>query len=119
MIQIWFVNKSRSFMAILGATLALIGIALGLALLDESLTTQETVPKLVSDEIEIIEVTGTPADNYSPDERDQHCGQSDVKSNQYIKEFEIPTPCTQPLSIIVDSEDKIWLIQTNLSLIHI
>ena len=39
---------------------------------------------------EIVELTGTPADKYEPHERDQHCGGSDTKSNQYIQEFEIP-----------------------------
>ncbi|MBT8242677.1 MAG: lyase [Nitrosopumilus sp.] len=58
-------------------------------------------------------ITGTPADKYSPDEREQHCGSSNAKTNQYIKEFKIPTPCTQPLSIIADSEGKIWFTQTN------
>lgn len=62
---------------------------------------------------EIVELTGTPADKYEPHERDQHCGGSDTKSNQYIQEFEIPTPCTQPSSITTDSEGKIWFAQSN------
>jgi len=60
-----------------------------------------------------IEMTGTPADNYPPKEREQHCGISDAKSNTYISEFKVPTPCTQPLSIISDFEGKIWFAQTN------
>ena len=61
----------------------------------------------------IQKLTGTPADNYEPHERSQHCGEADVKSNQYIQEFEIPTPCTQPLSIITDPDGNIWFTQTN------
>ncbi len=55
----------------------------------------------------------TPADKYAPDQREQHCGSSNAKRNQYVQEFKIPTPCTQPLSIISDSEGKIWFTQTN------
>jgi len=60
-----------------------------------------------------IELTGTPADKYELHEREQHCGSSNAKTNQYIKEFKIPTPCTQPLSIISDNEGMIWFTQTN------
>lgn len=60
-----------------------------------------------------IKITGTPADKYTFDEREQHCGSSNAKTNQYIREFKIPTPCTQPLSIIADSEGKIWFTETN------
>lgn len=87
---------------------------------DESSETQNNTSKIENDvskttsEInEPIKLTGTPADRYPPNEQDQHCGKSDAKSNSYIKEFEIPTPCSQPLSIITDSEGKVWFIQTN------
>lgn len=66
-----------------------------------------------TDTVKKIELTGTPEDNYSPHEREQHCGSSNAKTNQYITEFKIPTPCTQPLSIISDSEGKIWFTETN------
>ncbi|MCV0410103.1 MAG: lyase [Nitrosopumilus sp.] len=46
-------------------------------------------------------------------EREQHCGSSDAKTNHYIKEFKIPTPCTQPLSIITDSKGNVWFTETN------
>ena len=60
-----------------------------------------------------IKSTGTPGDNYSLNEREQHCGSPDAKSNNYIQEFEIPTECAQPSSIIIDSNDKIWFVQSN------
>lgn len=72
-----------------------------------------TKESIKSETTEIVEITGTPIDNYPPEEREQHCGKSDFKSNQYIQEFEIPTPCTQPLSIITDSDGNIWFIQSN------
>lgn len=55
----------------------------------------------------------SPADKYELHEREQHCGSSEAKTNQYIKEFEIPTPCTQPLSITTDSKGKVWFTETN------
>jgi len=73
---------------------------------------KETISQTTETNV-IPELTGTPADNYSPNERLQHCGSSDAKTNQYITEFEIPTPCSQPLSIISDAEGKIWFTQTN------
>ena len=60
-----------------------------------------------------IKATGTPADKYSPHEREQHCESSDAKTTQYIREFKIPTPCTQPLSIIADPEGMLWFTETN------
>ena len=86
----------------------LIILAVTITVLDESSETQK-----VSKEKFETKLTGTPADKYDINERDQHCGNSDAKTNQYIKEFKIPTPCTQPLSIIADSKGKIWFTETN------
>ncbi|WP_255465065.1 lyase [Nitrosopumilus sp. b3] len=85
----------------------LVIVTLSVTVFDESTKTQKD-----NDEHE-TEIVVTPAEKYSLDEREQHCGSSKAKTNQYIKEFEIPTPCTQPLSIIADPEGKIWFTQTN------
>jgi len=86
----------------------------------ESSETQNNTPKIQNDvseieskPVEFVEKTGTPVDNYPPSERDSHCGKLDVKSTQYIQEFKIPTPCTQPLAIITDSDDNVWFVQSN------
>ena len=100
-------NKSKSIYFVIGMALLVI-LAIVLTAFDESTETQ----KENSEKIEITNL-GTPAEKYSPDERKQHCGSSNAKTNQYIKEFEIPTPCTQPLSIIADSEGNIWFTETN------
>lgn len=107
-------KKSRSLYFIAGIAFFVVTAVL-LTIYDEpSVTTEDNVIKTSTPEIkEQVELTGTPADHYSPDERAQHCGNSETKSNQYIQEFEIPTPCTQPLSIIADSDGKIWFAQTN------
>ena len=107
-------KKSKSLYFIAGIAFFVVAAIL-LTIYDESSTTTEdnvvttTVPEIK----EQVELTGTPADHYSVDEREQHCGNSIAKSNQYIQEFDIPTPCTQPLSIITDSYGKIWFAQTN------
>ncbi len=109
-------NKSRTLFVLIG-----FGIVIAATLLtiydefseNEMPIIQETMPEITSETIEIVEITGTPADKYPPRERDQHCGKSDEKSTPYIQEFEIPTPCSQPLSIITDSENNVWFVQTN------
>ena len=52
--------------------------------------------------------------DYSDTEVLQFCSTNDyAKSNQYVKEFKIPTACTQPLAIIVDPNGAVWFAQTN------
>ncbi len=108
-------KNSRSLYFIAGIAFFVVIAAVLLTIYDEpSATTEDNVVKTTAPDIkEQVELTGTPADNYSPDERDQHCGNSEAKSNLYIQEFNIPTLCTQPLSIITDSDGKIWFAQTN------
>ena len=67
-------------------------------------------PNLDSSEVTI---TGTPADNYPDQQRSQFCGSSDAKSTSYVKEFSIPTLCTNPLAIVTDYEGNVWFVQTN------
>ncbi|MFQ5441081.1 MAG: lyase [Nitrosopumilaceae archaeon] len=100
-------RKSKPMFFVAGMAFLII-LAVTLTVFDESAETQKE-----SREEPEIKITGTPADKYESHEREQHCGSSNAKENQYIKEFKIPTPCTQPLSIIADSEGKIWFTQTN------
>ena len=51
---------------------------------------------------------------YNPDESLQFCSTNDQPlSNEYVKEYKIPTSCTQPLAITVDHDGKVWFAQTN------
>jgi len=36
-----------------------------------------------------------------------------ARSNEYVKEYKIPTACTQPLAITVDHNGMVWFAQTN------
>ena len=51
---------------------------------------------------------------YNPGEKLQFCSTNDqALSNQYVKEYKIPTECTQPLAITVDHNGKVWFAETN------
>jgi len=58
-------------------------------------------------------VTGTPADNFPDEQRAQFCGTGVAKSNAYVKEYKIPTDCTQPLAITTDPHGNVWFAETN------
>ena len=104
------VRKTTYFAAGIGF-LAIVAIIFSIY---DNTTKMENKISETAETIKPVEVTGTPADKYTdPQKRKQHCGSSDFKSNQYIREFEIPTPCTQPISIVTDSENKIWFTQSN------
>ena len=57
--------------------------------------------------------TGTPADNFPFEQQDQFCGSSDAKSTDYVQEYSIPTPCTNPLAIVTDYDGNVWFAESN------
>ncbi|MBI3255205.1 MAG: lyase, partial [Nitrosarchaeum sp.] len=57
--------------------------------------------------------TGTPADNFPDAQRAQFCGSGDAKSTTFVKEYTIPTDCTNPLAIVTDYDGNVWFAQTN------
>jgi len=51
---------------------------------------------------------------YSGDELSQFCSTNELAgSNEHVKEYKIPTACTQPLAITVDHNGIVWFAQTN------
>jgi len=60
-----------------------------------------------------VTLTGTPQDNYSDEDRSTFCESGMAKSNTYVTEYKIPTPCTQPLAITTDPNGNIWFAQVN------
>jgi len=61
-----------------------------------------------------ITITGTPMDNYPDVQRAQFCSSEEsAKSSAFVKEYKIPTQCTQPLAIVADPDGNIWFTQTN------
>ena len=71
------------------------------------------VPNEADTQIIVDVGTGIPLDNYPPDQQDQYCGTGEAISNRYVKEYKIPTACTQPLAITTDPHGTIWFAQTN------
>ena len=57
--------------------------------------------------------TGTPADNFPFEQQAQFCGSSNAKSTDYIQEYSIPTPCTNPLAIVTDYDGNVWFAESN------
>ena len=57
--------------------------------------------------------TGTPMDNFPDDQRATFCGGSDAKSTSFVKEYKIPTLCTQPLAIKVAPDGNVWFVESN------
>jgi len=50
---------------------------------------------------------------YNYDESLQFCSTNEeASSNKYVKEYKIPTACTQPLAITVDHNGIVWFAQT-------
>lgn len=60
-----------------------------------------------------LTLTGTPADNYPDAQRVQFCGSGTAKSTPFVKEYSIPTICTNPLAIVTDYDGNVWFAQTN------
>jgi virginiamycin B lyase len=65
-----------------------------------------------SDESDMT-LTGTPADNFSEDQRSKFCGTGNATSTNYVKEYKIPTDCTLPQAIVTDPQGNIWFVESN------
>jgi len=72
------------------------------------------IPNIIpEDESPDVTITGTPADNFPDAQRAQFCGSGDAKSTPFVKEYSIPTVCTNPLAIVADYDGNVWFTQTN------
>ena len=65
------------------------------------------------DQSEEVTLTGTPEDNFPDSQRAQFCGVGNAKSTPFVKEYKIPTVCTQPLGITTTPDGSVWFVQTN------
>ena len=70
-------------------------------------------PEEVAMEEQGITITNTPMDNFPDDQRATFCGIGDPKSTSYVKEYQIPTVCTQPLAIKVAPDGNVWFVESN------
>ncbi len=106
-------EKSKNILLVTWNIVLLTFLIIALIIYEDLGKDPSVISKIENEGIIPVELTPTPADNYPPNEQAQHCGSSDARSNLYIKEFKIPTPCTQPLSITTDFNGDIWFAQTN------
>ncbi len=60
-----------------------------------------------------VTLTGTPADYFPEEQRSKFCGTGNAKSNNYVKEYKIPTECTLPQAITTDEFGNIWFVESN------
>jgi len=98
-------TKGIIFFAFVGGIMLASGVTIAIpsSFFENSDTTLDSLEDIELDDL-----------NYVGDQRLQFCGVNDkAKSNSYVKEYKIPTPCTQPLAITVDHNGKVWFAQTN------
>jgi virginiamycin B lyase len=105
------VNKKGLIVAAFFGTIMLTSLAAGV-LLNNTPIPSENVD-LTSAENRTRTITGTPADNFYDDERAKFCGSGIAKSTEYVKEYSIPTACTNPLAVVNDFDGNVWFAQTN------
>ena len=68
---------------------------------------------MTDDDVQITK-TGTPMDNFPDEQRATFCGAGgDAKSTSFVKEYQIPTLCTQPLAIKVAPDGNVWFVESN------
>ncbi|MFB5629120.1 MAG: lyase, partial [Nitrosarchaeum sp.] len=70
------------------------------------------MPRIDDPQSEVV-LTGTPADNFPVAQREQFCGSGNAKSTVFVKEYSIPTVCTNPLAIVTDYNGNVWFAQSN------
>lgn len=66
-----------------------------------------------NEDLFISETDLNPADNFSEEQRSKFCGTGNATSNDYVKEFKIPTECTMPQAIMADPDGNIWFVESN------
>ena len=74
-----------------------------------------TIADITDEELDTFDLDSLGLDlGYNAAESLQFCSTNDQPmSNKYVKEYKIPTVCTQPLAITVDHEGTVWFAQTN------
>jgi len=102
-------TKGIIFFAFVGGIMLASGVTIAIpsSFFENSDTTLDSL-----DDIELDSL------DYFGDQRLQFCGVNDkAKSNSYVKEYKIPTPCTQPLAITTVPDGTVWFAQTNTGMI--
>ena len=102
-------TKGIIFFAFVGGIMLASGVTIAIpsSFFENSDTTLDSLEDIELDDLD-----------YVGDQRLQFCGVNDkAKSNSYVKEYKIPTPCTQPLAITTVPDGTVWFAQTNTGMI--
>ena len=102
-------TKGIIFFAFVGGIMLASGVTIAIpsSFFENSDTTLDSLEDIELDDL-----------NYVGDQRLQFCSINDkAKSNSYVKEYKIPTPCTQPLAITTEPDGTVWFAQTNTGMI--
>ena len=102
-------TKGIIFFAFVGGIMLASGVTIAIpsSFFENSDTTLDSLEDIELDDLD-----------YVGDQRLQFCGVNDkAKSNSYVKEYKIPTPCTQPLAITTEPDGTVWFAQTNTGMI--
>ena len=102
-------TKGIIFFAFVGGIMLASGVTIAIpsSFFENSDTTLDSLEDIELDDL-----------NYVGDQRLQFCSINDkAKSNSYVKEYKIPTPCTQPLAITTVPDGTVWFAQTNTGMI--
>ena len=74
--------------------------------------------EMTQEELDAFDLDAWLELGYSGDELSQFCSANELAgSNEYVKEYKIPTACTQPLAITVDHNGIVWFAQTNTGMV--
>ena len=98
--------------AFLGGILLTSTVMFALPPPDPTMSVEEVAMEEAMKELELTK-TGTLMDNFTVEDRDTFCGIHSAQSNSFVKEFDIPTVCTQPLAIKVDPNGLVWFAESN------
>jgi len=102
-------TKGIIFFAFVGGIMLASGVTIAIpsSFFENSDTTLDSLEDIELDDLD-----------YVGDQRLQFCGVNDkANSNSYVKEYKIPTPCTQPLAITTEPDGTVWFAQTNTGMI--
>jgi len=90
--------------------LAVVGVVLiSIILANPNLIPSDNTDMVLTD----VALTGTPADRFPEEQRSKFCGTGNAISNNYVKEYKIPTDCTLPQAITTDEFGNIWFVESN------
>lgn len=93
--------KKITMFLFLGGIMATSGVVIG-------------IPGVIpEDPLTVNTKTDTPQDTFPDVQRPRFCGSWDAKSTEFIREYAIPTICTNPLAITTDPDGKVWFVQSN------